>query len=646
MGRVMVSPPKRKDTLYKRNYAALHARYPALAEKVNTLKPESPWQITSSGRPEFPNLQYNQKGQMVLYYGQEDPWQYCVDFINALEWRQAPITFFFGLGLGYQIDYYTLALTESLNLKKAIVIEKDLGLFKLALQTIDLTPLLDSPDIEFYIGLEPEEIVNKLVQYLGRNSLINLMKTFKMVILPTAIILSGDYFLSVKQAILDACMQIAKTIGNDPFDALLGLENTLKNLPNTLQTPGINLLFQQFKDRPGVVIATGPSLRKNMHLLKGVYDRALLISVDASLKVLMEEGIKPHLVTSIERLPAIARLVANIPGLEDVYYTPCDLVVPEALAAYRGPKIMTMRNYSYYNWLGMDKGQLFLGPSTANLAFKIAEVLGCNPIILVGQDLAFGPDGFTHAAGALPNERMEKIPTGTIREVMGNDGEPVRTTITWFDMLKWYEKDIAGFSGTCVNATEGGARIDGAVVMPLQDAIFRYCREPFFPLKVIRETLSGFQPIDPAVQLEELSREKISGLQPVFQDLIAICREGLALKDRFEKEMVLPEGRGEVAVQPERLQSFSNRLSEMMDKIIHQEKAELLIGPILQPYHFNYHLEKNGLPDHYDVGCKLEIEKIRLAFDWFATVGQLILSTKHTLLRGERTFALSARHIA
>jgi hypothetical protein len=646
MGRVMVSPPKRTDTLYKKNYAALHARYPALAEKVNTLRPESPWQITLSGRPEFPNLQYNQKGQTVLYYGQEDPWQYCVDFINALEWKQAPITFFLGLGLGYQIDYYTLALTESLNLKKAIVIEKDFGLFKLALQTIDLTPLLDSPDIEFYIGLEPEEIVNKLVHYLGRNSLINLMKTFKMVILPTAILLSGDYFLSVRQAILDACMQIAKTIGNDPFDALLGLENTLKNLPTTLQTPGINLLFQQFKDRPGVVIATGPSLRKNMHLLKGVYDRALLISVDASLKVLMEEGIKPHLVTSIERLPAIAHLVANIPGLEDVYYTPCDLVVPEALAAYQGPKILTMRNYSYYSWLGIDKGQLSLGPSTANLAFKIAERLGCNPIILVGQDLAFGSDGFTHAAGALPNEPMEKIPAGNIREVKGNDGRPVRTTITWFDMLKWYEKDIAGFSGTCVNATEGGARIDGAVVMPLQEALNRYCRDPFFPLKVIREALSQFQPLDPAAQLQELSREKIAGLMPVFQDLIAICRDGLALKDLFEREMVAPEGQGTVVVPPERLQSLANQLTEMMDKIIHQEHAELLIGPILQPYYFNYHLEKNGLPDHYDEGLKLEIEKIRLAFDWLATAGQLILSTKHALLRGERTFPQSARHIA
>jgi hypothetical protein len=639
----MIASRKKPSPVFKKNYEALKARYPELGEKIGKLAETSPWRVIPSGRQGYSNLQHNQQGQSVLYYGQEDPWQYCIDFINALGLRQAPVTFFLGLGLGYQVDYYTLSLTQSLNLKKAIIIEGDLHLFKKALETTDLTPLLDSPDIEFYIGLEPEEIGRKLFHYLGRNALINLMKTFKMVIMPACILLSGPYFQRVKQAIADACERTVQTIGNDPFDALLGLENTLKNLPTTLQNPGINLLFRRFKNRPGVVIATGPSLRKNMHLLKGIYDRALLISVDASLKVLMEQEIKPHLVTSIERLPGISRLVENIRGLDEVYYTPCDLVVPEALDAYQGPKIMVSRNYSYYDWLGIDKGQLSMGPSTANLAFKIAEVLGCNPIILVGQDLAFGPEGFTHAAGALPNQRMEKTPDSEIREVMGNDGQPIRTTNAWFDMLKWYEKDIASYPGTCINATEGGAHIDGSVIMPLQEAVTQYCQEPFFPLRAIKEAISHFQPPNPPDQLRKLTQDKITGLMTEFQDLIDACRDGLTLKEQFEQEIYRPfkEGCREVVDQTEMIEAISRKASGLMKKIIHDEQAKLLIGPIIQPYHFNYHLEKNALADRFADGRRVEIEQVRQACEWFATVGQLIVSTKHALLRGED--ALSPR---
>lgn len=90
----------------------------------------------------------------------------------------------------------------------------------------------------------------------------------------------------------------------------------LANIKVILENPGINLLYNRFSEKPAIVVATGPSLNKNKHLLKGLEDKALIISVDASLKILMEMGVKPHLVTSLERVPQVANLIDGFTASE------------------------------------------------------------------------------------------------------------------------------------------------------------------------------------------------------------------------------------------------------------------------------------------------------------------------------------------
>jgi hypothetical protein len=231
------------------------------------------------------------------------------------------------------------------------------------------------------------------------------------------------------------------------------------------------LLYDKFKDKPAVIVSTGPSLKKNISLLKGIEDKALIISVDASLKLLLENGINPHMVTSLEREHEVQQFFENIDAekVKDVYMTTCPVLYNHVYKSYNGPKIMAYRNFDHFKWMGIEKGILDIKLSSANMAFVIAKALGCNPIILVGQDLAYGDNDETHATPVPFSSAGEKI-----FNVAGNYVDEIKTNDGWNNFRKAFELDISQFEGKVFNCTEGGAYIKGTHIETLQTIINSY----------------------------------------------------------------------------------------------------------------------------------------------------------------------------
>jgi hypothetical protein len=140
------------------------------------------------------------------------------------------------------------------------------------------------------------------------------------------------------------------------------------------------------------------------------------------------------------------------------------------------------------------RGGLPAGATVAHLAFYLARYLGCDPIIFVGQDLAFTGHVFyipgveVHQTwrsefnrfNTLESKEWERIARNgpVLRKIVGNDGEPVYSDELLFTYLEQFERDFAGCSARIINATEGGARIRGSEAMPLRDALDTYCTKP------------------------------------------------------------------------------------------------------------------------------------------------------------------------
>ncbi|OPX88177.1 MAG: hypothetical protein A4E53_02123 [Pelotomaculum sp. PtaB.Bin104] len=613
---------------YRNNMQILKKHYPELARRVEQCAFTPRYRLMPSLRPDgTPNLYCAEKNS--LYYDNADPLLDAKLQLAALRLKNAKLAIFLGVGLGYEIIHFALDIADTVGTKAIIIIEKDLELFKLACCYTDLTTLIAHPMTFFLIGVDEDELYVPLKNKLKESGWFIYSRALKPLYHPSSLRLEKEYYLTALKAIRDASLHTVTDFGNCPEDSLIGVENMLANLSVIIRNPGINQLYGAFRNKPAIVVATGPSLNKNKHLLKGLEKRALMISVDASLKILLEMGVKPHLVTALERVIEVARFFRDIPlgELDDVYLAACPVIRREVYNLYSGPKIIVYRAFDHFKWLGVDRGMLNIKGSAGNMAFKIAAALGCNPIILVGQDLAFSRKGATHASGHALGEKQDAFYRDVL-EVTGNDGSPIQTSDTLYGFLKGYEVDLAEYEGTCINATEGGAFIQGTRVMPLAEAIKRYLRDEFDPL----ETLNRHLMIPDESKNKETLRqvlEKIDHTMAELERIERICKN--SLKMIKEKESLLNQAAAD--------RNATGQVKEFMAKIYEQKRNcaldhdtyQLFFMHVIQSFNIKFEMEMQVIPETHDNESVALAETALRHTEWFATIGRLADTCRKTL---------------
>ncbi|NLK52771.1 MAG: motility associated factor glycosyltransferase family protein [Syntrophomonadaceae bacterium] len=368
---------------YQKNLLALKKYYPELANLVEQTPLNQQYELIYTAQ--IPNLRH--KPSNALYYSPPDLFRDAADQLNSLKLKNTRLALFLGFGLGYQLIYYMQHVAAQQNTNFILVLEKDPEVFKLAMQAVDLVPIIEHPGVKLLIGLAAEVLYPQMRQYLAEDSKYVLLKGIKPVYHLSSLRIDKDYYLNALRAFKDSATHQILNFGNDPHDSLIGVENMLDNLEEIIFNPGINLLFNKFTGKPGIVVSTGPSLNKNKHLLKGLEDKAVIVAADASLKILLEMGVKPHLVVALERTLGILKLLNGIKteDVQDVYFAACPVINPKVYEAFSAPRLIVFRNFDHFKWLGVDRGILDIKLSAGNMAFKVLEALGCNPIILIGR---------------------------------------------------------------------------------------------------------------------------------------------------------------------------------------------------------------------------------------------------------------------
>ena len=533
----MANKPAPSLAIFHRNMMALMKRDPQLGRLIQSLPETNRFEVFAEVANVPPTVYAKELD--AFFYHPANPIQDTDEQLKSLELKNTRLAVFLGMGLGYEVIRFVQKYSQAQQTRFILVVEQDPELFRLALRSVDLTSLIDNPNLRFMVGLLTENLYPILADYLEQDAKYRLLHGLKPVYHSSSMRLNKEYYLSILRILRDAAVQKVLYFGNDPWDSLIGLENMLDNLTEIIKNPGINLLANQMQGRPAVVVSTGPSLNKNKHLLKGLQDKALIICPDASLRVLLAMGVKPHLVTSLERIPATVQLLSghDPEQVQDVYFAGCPVVRREAYEAYPGPRIIVYRNFDHFKWLGIERGILEIKQSAGNMAFKVAESLGCNPIILIGQDLSFADDGTTHAAGAHFGEREEQYHQQQTIEVLGNGGKNVKTSQTWYGFLKAYEEDVAKYQGTCINSTEGGAYIQGTQVMPFQESIDKYIQTTFDPLTVIKTRLGDFSTTDAEKDLTAV-RKLVDETVADVEAIIESCRQGIEKHEKYKDELI------------------------------------------------------------------------------------------------------------
>jgi Tfp pilus assembly protein PilF len=266
-------------------------------------------------------------------------------------------------------------------------------------------------------------------------------------------------------------------------------DNRLKHLTSMHHDKKLEDLAELFKGVPALIIAAGPSLDKNIDQIKKAVGKAILISVDTALPNLLKHSITPDFLTSIDykelAYEKIAGSASN-PAVREINLI-CTSWVTDAV-----PKKFPAKNVFWAfndnpleNWINISLGGklAIAGAGTvAHLNFIAAQIMGCDPIVFVGQDLAF-TDSQGHSSNVVltsTEATQKKLDKGQdIMWVTGIVEAKVPTNRQMHGYKHVFEQLIKASKGTIINSTEGGALIEGAENIPLEKAIGRFCKEKF-----------------------------------------------------------------------------------------------------------------------------------------------------------------------
>lgn len=599
---------KTDPEIFKKNFECLQKRYPDLALTLSMVDVGQKYTlIQQSGC--MPNVVLPDKS--FYYIGNMQ--KYCAENFKGFKLKNVRVPIFCGFGLGYEVMYFMQVHAKEHGTQAIMIFERDLEMFMCAMNVTDLTQIIDNPQVFLFVGIPPEQLYTKLRQHFHQNIQQVLMcGATQPIFLYPAMKIAKDYYMTAMQTVFESLYHSIQNYGNCPEDSLIGLENMLDNVGEIVNNPGINQLYDRFKGKPAVVVATGPSLNKNMHLLKGLEDKALIISVDASLKLLMKNGIKPHMATSLEREHSVKQLFDGFDPEEvkDVYMTACPVLFNHVYQAYTGPKIIVYRNFDHFKWLQIDKGILDIKLSSSNMAFKIAEALGCDPIILVGQDLAYGENDETHATEVPFSSEGEGI-----FFVKGNVEEKVKTNSGWYGFLKAYEVDVAQSPSKVINCTEGGAYIPGTHIAKLDDAINQYMTESFNPLQIIKDNLQ---------EVDKNDTEKLRGIveqtETEVREIIDLCIKGAELCKQHEEQIKTGENFEAIRI---------DVIQPRMDiQIKYHDTFQKFLMHVCQAFHLKFEMETTML--HTDP------KEVLLKFiDWYSFIGDISEICLQSLVRAK-----------
>lgn len=352
-------------------------------------------------------------------------------------------------------------------------------------------------------------------------------------------------------------------LGNSPEDTLLGFRHAALNTPRILQSPRIEALKENYGGKPFVCVAAGPSLEKNVDLLNDIQDRCVIVACDTILFFLLERGVVPHIVTSIER--PFVTYSAWVPRVLNKYPAECEKILlvsqsvsyPMTAGRWPGPNIvvgkMDVPVDSWFAWAVLGEQLLYSGLSVSHMALALALANNAPSVALIGQDLAFSEKGISHASDAVPDSVLaaEQARRRDSVLVPGALGGNVETSTIWLTFTQIFERMIASFKTTPVfDCTEGGALIEGTEICPLADYISDH---------ILTADFSVSRPGDILMR-----KEVSSGLTERFERSF----EGLDALDKKLNEMREGIARCTApALTPERRQAFAFNVAGVMDEI-------------------------------------------------------------------------------
>lgn len=457
----------------------------------------------------------------------------------------------FGLGCGHLLK----ALLEK-GFDRVLVYEPSMEIIVGVLASVDLSGPLSSNNVALYADIPA--FISAIRDLDGFDTLLAYASApYKLAF--------AEEFVDFNTRVNNAHITNKVCIRTDIESRENWVENYFENVRHLPECPPIDSLRSAFKGVPMIIAGAGPSLQKNAHLLKEAKGKAIIVAAITAYKPLLKYGVVPDFVIASEKV--------DLP--EYFTYGEDDLKTRLILAEVAHPGMFernVKEKFVFFNpFVTLSRSQAPLwgssyfpstGGSVTTAAFDMAMMFGCDPVVLVGQDLCFGESG-THVPGGVYIAQDVKIDREngkvsieedyvTLKDkarskfdllwLKGFDGKPVPSKFDWVTFHQWFENYVAALKNEgspvrMINATEGGAYIEGMEHTTLAEVIEKYAKSEFMLDDVISRAVAK----RPTPDLS-LIAESIDGMQKSLKEIgriaDAINREVSQLKKELGRDTI------------------------------------------------------------------------------------------------------------
>ena len=548
------------NAVFIENMRRLWRHDAGLAQKIDDLPFDETLHLQPSRKGPPTACVTTADGRTLYLHSRYDPQREADDFCTSLDADDPACVILCGLGLGYHLK----ALLRHFGNETAVFVsEPDPVTIKTALETTDLSEELATGHVELLTTLDKAALHERIGRYSTQ-----LMLGTLFAVPPVAREHNAEFHAACRQAILDfasfAKMSVTTLIRN----AGITCRNIANNLPTYVTTPPADVFRRKFAGSPAILVAAGPSLAKNIDQLRELRNRAVIIAAQTTLRPLLNRGITPHFVTTLDYSDLSRQFFEGLDIPDDVVLVAEPKASWHVIDAFRGDdsdcrrRVVMLDNEFAHRCVGetlAKRTPMEAGATVMHLAFYLAQWLQCDPILFIGQDLAFSghcyyaPGVAMHHAwapelgrfGTLEMKEWERIARQgrMLRKVEDIEGHTVYTDEQMFTYLEQFERDFARCPARVIDATEGGARKTGAVVMKLQEAAVQYCGRPLESacFDYLRLKWSDPSRLRPARESLATRREELDAFRGLCGETYRLLRELQNLvdtPDEFNRRIV------------------------------------------------------------------------------------------------------------
>ncbi|EAH8982134.1 DUF115 domain-containing protein [Campylobacter coli] len=442
----------------------------------------------------------------------------------------------------YGIGNALLIKNLAKHYKHLFVFESEIELFILALSTIDLSEELCSGKI-YLVDIEEERVDIQLLILFDMKDMFEYLSLYEMFV-------NNSFYKQFCEKTWCETDEFCKknieiVIRDSGLNSNLSFQSYfhfLQNIPSMLESIPFQRILSQRKNKfdNAIVVSAGPSLAKQLPLLKACQDKAVIFCADGALSMLEKEGIVPDYVTNLDFTDLAMKFFQNKENKTSLNILSC-ATHPNVAHSLKAENCMiVLRNKALYQRFNFnDFGYIDTGTHVSHFSYTLALALGFKNIIMIGQDLAFDEKGNSHSQGFSYGEQFsgeKTVPTLKTQAYAGK-GE-VLTHITWNDYRIKLEYLFAcnDQKAKFYNATEGGARINFT-----EELSFKECCEKLLtkekPKFELPKSLTKNRSDKLLVKFKEKIQKDQENAKRFLDDALALKQ---ILENILSKDFILP----------------------------------------------------------------------------------------------------------